>query len=159
MCHGIDGEIETVINGYTEIETLNLDCLDGSDENSCFHPPCLPQQFRCTSGQCVSKYKRCDGDTDCKDGSDEMRCTSQLCQGFLCNSGDCISSQLYQDGAVDCSGNLEEDELDGRSDCPNSEDERNCKTLSCPGMFKCGQENRCIPQSEEPITSIKEFIS
>ncbi|XP_074658304.1 uncharacterized protein LOC141911221 [Tubulanus polymorphus] len=232
-----DGQVIS-ISGFCD---FMRDCVDGSDENSCYHPPCLSTQYRCSNHQCIDSYKRCDGLANCKDGSDEIGCTGELCQGFSCADGECISSQLYRDGVVDCSGSLEEDELvtnmtvnpevycnnenncttrftdlckesgeqrcsfnsprcysrhercilermpigfpvcrnlehilacndfecaagtvkcpasycipirhvcDGRSDCPNSEDERNCETWSCPGMFKCGQENRCIPQSE-----------
>ncbi|XP_074658307.1 G-protein coupled receptor GRL101-like [Tubulanus polymorphus] len=87
------------------------DCVDGSDENSCYHPPCLSTRYRCSNHQCIDSYKRCDGLANCKDGSDEIGCTAELCQGFSCGDGECISSQLYRDGVVDCSGSLEEDEL------------------------------------------------
>ena len=34
---------------------------------------CLENQFTCDNGNCISIYHRCDGDNDCKDGSDEDR--------------------------------------------------------------------------------------
>lgn len=35
---------------------------------------CLPNQFRCTSGQCVLIKQQCDSFPDCADGSDELMC-------------------------------------------------------------------------------------
>jgi len=32
-------------------------------------------QFRCGSGECKSLCKRCDGQFDCKDKSDELNCS------------------------------------------------------------------------------------
>lgn len=34
---------------------------------------CEPPEFRCANNKCVQKIWRCDGDDDCKDGSDEER--------------------------------------------------------------------------------------
>ena len=36
---------------------------------------------------------------------------------------------------------------DGRIDCLTGEDEQLCNNISCPGMFKCRGEERCILQS------------
>ena len=33
---------------------------------------------------------------------------------------------------------------DGYVDCPSGEDEYNCVNISCPGLMKCRNENRCI---------------
>lgn len=35
---------------------------------------CLPNQFRCASGQCVLIKQQCDSFPDCIDGSDELMC-------------------------------------------------------------------------------------
>lgn len=35
---------------------------------------CLPNQFRCASGQCVLIKQQCDSFPDCMDGSDELMC-------------------------------------------------------------------------------------
>lgn len=35
---------------------------------------CSDKEFRCTDGSCIAEHWYCDGDTDCKDGSDEDNC-------------------------------------------------------------------------------------
>lgn len=39
-------------------------------------PPlrCKADQARCQSGECISRIFICDGERDCQDGSDELRC-------------------------------------------------------------------------------------
>lgn len=35
---------------------------------------CSDKEFRCSDGSCIAEHWYCDGDTDCKDGSDEDNC-------------------------------------------------------------------------------------
>lgn len=35
---------------------------------------CSDKEFRCTDGSCIAEHWYCDGDTDCKDGTDEENC-------------------------------------------------------------------------------------
>lgn len=50
--------------------------MAASSEHRPFVPTavCLPNQFRCTSGQCVLIKQQCDSFPDCADGSDELMC-------------------------------------------------------------------------------------
>lgn len=40
---------------------------------------CSDKEFRCTDGSCIAEHWYCDGDTDCKDGSDEENCRKLWC--------------------------------------------------------------------------------
>lgn len=35
---------------------------------------CLPNQYRCSNGRCISSIWKCDSDNDCGDMSDEQEC-------------------------------------------------------------------------------------
>lgn len=35
---------------------------------------CLPNQYRCSNGKCISSIWKCDSDNDCGDMSDEQEC-------------------------------------------------------------------------------------
>lgn len=78
---------------------------------------------------------RCDGERDCKDGSDEpLTCPPRQCHAgsFQCKNGNCTPS------ATIC---------DGTDDCGDSSDEQNCDK-PCPELeFKCRSNGRCILNS------------
>lgn len=99
---------------------------------------CEAGQFSCIYAvQCVPLARKCNGQEDCTDGSDEMDCPisplPQLCgqTEFQCSTHECIPSLLLCDGVPDCYFN---------------EDESGCSDKSCShGDLTCSSSNSCIP--------------
>lgn len=92
---------------------------------------CSVDYFQCANGNCVPKYWQCDGDNDCGDNSDEVKCTKVSCgpNSFQCDNGKCIPSYWT---------------CDFDPDCEDSSDEINCKYSNCSaGQFRC-KNGRCI---------------
>eukprot|EP00079_Xenopus_tropicalis_P037485 XP_017951256.1 PREDICTED: basement membrane-specific heparan sulfate proteoglycan core protein [Xenopus tropicalis] len=101
---------------------------------------CRRDEARCPNGQCIPRDYLCDGEKDCKDGSDEMHCgTPSPCEPneFKCKNGRC-ALKLWR--------------CDGDNDCGDGSDELNCPTKGpsdtcAPDQFVCVQARTCIPAS------------
>ncbi|XP_035288047.1 sortilin-related receptor-like isoform X1 [Anguilla anguilla] len=90
---------------------------------------CLPNQYRCSNGKCISSIWKCDSDNDCGDMSDEEECPTTTCDPavqFRCvTSGSCIPL------AFKC---------DHEDDCGDNSDEEHCESHRCgPGEFTCAR--------------------
>ncbi|KAM9297026.1 LOW QUALITY PROTEIN: basement membrane-specific heparan sulfate proteoglycan core protein [Gastrophryne carolinensis] len=102
--------------------------------------PCLREEARCPNGQCIPRDYLCDGERDCKDGSDELNCgTPSPCEPneFKCRNGRCALKLWRCDGDNDCGDNS--DELYCPTKGPND--------MCAPEQFVCVQSRTCIPAS------------
>lgn len=65
--------------------------------------------WQCKSGECIEFAKRCNGKSDCSDGSDETvrECISFQCPDntFRCTYGACVNTTLECNGVKDCHDN------------------------------------------------------
>ncbi|XP_062138201.1 putative vitellogenin receptor isoform X1 [Drosophila sulfurigaster albostrigata] len=102
------------------------DCADASDEANCelvnggatktrINIKCAIDEFTCHNGeQCLEKSKRCNGQKECSDGSDEDHCAqfdrTKLCHDHqhACDNGKCVDYSLMCDGTDDCGDNSDE---------------------------------------------------
>ncbi|XP_078812346.1 uncharacterized protein lrp13b isoform X3 [Oryzias latipes] len=128
-------------------------CPDGSDEKQCQTADLTPttsisvpsvktEPVKCRKGfkackdglECVMYSHVCDGEQDCKDGSDEDGCETLCKTGeFQCAHGNrCIP----QKGVCD-----------GQRDCQDGSDEMDCSSQIEGCHHRCDNNTRCVPQT------------
>lgn len=58
----------------------------------------------CGDGTCLGPAARCNGETECADGSDESECSTASCDeaSFACRNGQCVASSWRCDAYDDC---------------------------------------------------------
>ena len=72
---------------------------------------CKSTMFSCADriqGQCIALSKKCNGQVDCHDGSDENPEMCHCPNMFTCGNGLCIQKHFVCDGHNDCDDGLDE---------------------------------------------------
>ena len=121
--------------------TENIDCKQPDRREEC------SRVFRCNDGQCVPKHWVCDGDSDCRDRSDELcrnggwsqwsnwTCTSRSCDSCQLTRGrQCNNPAPERNGAA-CSGPSTEN-----VDCKQPD-----RREECSRVFRCN-DGQCVPK-------------
>ena len=152
---------------YSLLCDFRQDCTDDSDESFCYHPPCTA--FTCRNGQCVSISKYCNRYVDCQDDPDENGCSreqkplliGEMYQNqtnpFLINldGGGYFTQQvmnptdLYPGTHYRCKKEWfyclpVYTRCNGVFDCIFQEDESNCESVTCPGLYRCRDSAVCV---------------
>uniref|UniRef100_A0A672JCA6 Low density lipoprotein receptor-related protein 2b n=1 Tax=Salarias fasciatus TaxID=181472 RepID=A0A672JCA6_SALFA len=114
---------------------------------------CSSTQYRCGDNEkCVPIWWKCDGQSDCSDGSDEPEtCPPRVCPigMFQCQDGNCTYSGFICDGHPDCPDSSDE-EAALCSDHRCEDNQFQCKNKMCIPMFAhCDGVSDCTDGSDE----------
>ena len=102
--------------------SADLLCMQ-PDETTCeknYFGVCYPRHLHCVYEFTVG----------CRNAGHLKTCTHHSCPNqFKCPKAYCIPMHAV---------------CNGRRDCPNGEDETDCRTFSCPGFLKCRRDDVCV---------------
>ena len=153
---------------YSLLCDLRHDCADNSDEAFCYYPVCT--DFSCPDGQCLSWNQLCNIYADCLDGSDEEMCQHKQRywypsytkyqdqnMSYLINlDGGGFFTQQVMNLTDPCPGTHYRctkewfyclpvyTRCNGFFDCIFQEDERDCESWTCPGLYRCRDSTVCV---------------
>ncbi|KAG8559732.1 hypothetical protein GDO81_017431 [Engystomops pustulosus] len=119
-------------------------------------PSCSSTQYLCAdSERCIPMWWKCDGQRDCRDGSDEPpTCPHRYCRvgQFQCNDGNCTSPHFLCNAIQDCADNSDEDPvLCATHQCDDHQWQ--CANKRCiPESWQCDTDNDCGDNSDEDST-------
>ncbi|CAB1325813.1 unnamed protein product, partial [Coregonus sp. 'balchen'] len=162
------------------------DCENGSDEEDCATvdyltladlslpiplpsshldaKSCPKSKFQCANRKCLAPIYVCDGDDDCDDGSDELKCSSRnspttTCgpHEFRCNTSECVPVMWSCDGDPDCPDGSDEwpERCGGEGSQPRRRvnctvEEFRCANGECVRLaWKCDGDPDCKDKSDE----------
>ncbi|XP_073701234.1 low-density lipoprotein receptor-related protein 2a [Garra rufa] len=116
-------------------------------------PMCSSTQYRCADNErCIPIWWKCDGQRDCRDGSDEpSTCPVRHCRlgQFQCNDGNCTSPHFLCNSNQDCPDGSDEDAvLCATHQCESHQWQ--CANKRCISeAWQCDGENDCGDGSDE----------
>ncbi|XP_011505652.1 PREDICTED: uncharacterized protein LOC105368347 [Ceratosolen solmsi marchali] len=143
--------------GYCDAATQKCHRLEnGASRCTEIEHHCLNDEWTCLNIFCIPLVKRCDGQMNCYDHSDEYNCECNLETHFHCgNQTSCLPLSKKCDGHVDCFDATDEENCTTSHDlgrlCP-SKDEYTCRDKQqCIRRTRfCDKYRDCNDGSDEP---------